>query len=270
MITCSNIGFNGRLANQMFQFASTVGIARNLGYNPKFPIENFLQNKGHHEYNGGKLLECFDIPNIYFTSLAEISNTLKYVYQESSFNFNPETQSLPDDINLNGYFQTERYFKNSGKEIRKIFTFRKDIVEKANDIVKIEVNSTCVHVRRGDYLSSPNHHPVQTLSYYQSGMEAIGDSKFYFFSDDITWCKENFNYLEDKAIFLDIENPYVSLFLMTQCKNHIMSNSSLSWWAAWLGGDKESQIVVAPNNWFGPSLSHNNTEDLYLPSWIKK
>lgn len=263
MITCSTIGYNGRLANQMFQFASTVGIARNLGYDPKFPLENFIQGNPH-DYNGGKLRECFDIPDEYFLSRNEIEGKILYEYTETSFSYNREIESLPDNVNMRGYFQSEKYFKNSEDEIRKIFKF-KSVKE---GIIQESSESTCVHIRRGDYVTSPAHHPVQTREYYLRSMREIGHGTFYVFSDDLQWGKENIKFPELDIVFIDEENPYVSLNLMTQCANHIIANSSLSWWAAWLG-KKEGQKVFSPSNWFGPALSHNNTSDLYCKGWYK-
>ena len=267
MITCSTIGYNGRLANQMFQFASTVGIARSLGYDVKFPAENFVSGDPH-DFNGGKLRECFDIPGEYFLPRGSISSKIQYNYNENGFSFNEDTKILPDNVNLNGYFQSEKYFKDSEKEIRLIFNFRNDVLLESSREIKIEDKSTCVHVRRGDYLKSPDHHPFLGAEYYLNAMDEIGDSIFYVFSDDIDWCVKNLKFNNKELVFLDIKNPYVSLNLMSKCTNHIIANSSLSWWAAWLG-KVEGQKVISPLNWFGPLLSHNDTKDLYCDSWNK-
>jgi hypothetical protein len=267
MITCSSIGYNGRLANQIFQFSSTIGIARNLGYDAKFPSENFISGNPH-DYNGGKLRECFDIPDHYFMSRNQISSSVSYLYNENFFNYDESVSSIPDGVDLRGYFQTERYFKNAEQEIREILKFRDSIAQESESICDISDNSTCVHVRRGDYVTSPDHHPVQTAEYYKLAIDHIPDGEFYVFSDDLDWCRSNISSKDKNIIFLDVENPYVSLHLMARCKNHIIANSSLSWWAAWLG-KKEGQIVFSPLNWFGPALSNNDTSDLYCPGWNK-
>jgi hypothetical protein len=267
VITCSSIGYNGRLANQMFQFASTIGIARNLGYDPKFPLENFVPGNPH-DYSGGKLRECFDIPDLYFTSRNEIIRSISYAYNEGSFKYDEATKGIPDGVDLRGYFQSELYFKNCSEEIKEILKFRDDILSESNSFCEIDGNSTCVHVRRGDYVTSPNHHPVQDVEYYKKAIDLIGDSSFYVFSDDLEWCRKNLSSISENMIFLDVQNPYVSLCLMTKCKNHIIANSSLSWWAAWLG-KKKDQKVIAPIKWFGPALSNNDTSDLYCYGWDK-
>lgn len=265
MITCSSIGYNGRLANQIFQFASTVGIARNLGYDVKFPSENFIQGDPH-DYNGGKLRECFDIPDCYFASRNEIAHSVAYVYNENSFNYDESVSGIPDGVDLRGYFQSERYFKNIENEIRDILKFRDVIEQESRLVCDISDNSTCVHVRRGDYVTSPDHHPVQTVEYYKKAIDIIHDGTFYVFSDDLEWCRNNLPREDKNIVFLEVENPYVSLYLMARCKNHIIANSSLSWWAAWLG-KKEGQVVFSPSNWFGPALAKNDTRDLYCEGW---
>ena len=104
MITFSNIGYMGRLANQMFQFASTVGTARKRGYDVKFPIENFSSDTPD-SYDGCKLLECFDIPDSYLTNRVTIDRSINYIYRENDFRYNQEVESIPDMIDLYGYFQ---------------------------------------------------------------------------------------------------------------------------------------------------------------------
>jgi hypothetical protein len=267
MITCSSIGYNGRLANQIFQFASTVGIARKSGYTPKFPLENFISGDPH-DYNGGKLRECFDIPDHYFESRDKISKSISYAYNEKSFKYDGETCGIPDGVDLRGYFQSELYFKDCSDEIRSVLKFRDVVLSESDSFGKIVGDSTCIHVRRGDYVTSPNHHPVQTIEYYKKAIDLIGNSTYYVFSDDPEWCRENLMPLKEDMIFVDAQNPYVSLCLMSKCKNHIIANSSLSWWAAWLG-KKEGQIVFSPLNWFGPALSSNDTSDLYCDEWNK-
>jgi hypothetical protein len=264
MITCSSIGYNGRLANQMFQFASSVGIARKLGYDVKFPVENFTKTDPH-DYNGGKLRECFDIPDSYFAPSSLISSAIQYNYSENTFNFNNEALSLPDNVNLHGYFQNENYFKDFSEEIISCFSFRKEIMEKGS--ISIDDDSVSVHVRRGDYLKFLDHHPVLDRDYYIEAIRKIGSKNVYIFSDDIGWCKENINIDGFVLNFIEEPDPYVSLYLMSSCSNNIISNSSYSWWAAWLN-KKEDKKIIGPRVWFGPSMQ-KDTSGVLPESWIK-
>ena len=129
MISFRNIGQLGRFGNQMFQFAATVGIARNLGYNPIFPSENFIKNGDPDSYSGCKLMECFEIPDSMIMKMSDIN--INYAYQESEFTYEPRIKNLPSETDISGYFQTSKYFDNVEEEIRQIFTFKILIIEEA-------------------------------------------------------------------------------------------------------------------------------------------
>jgi len=265
MLTFLNIGNQGRLANQMFQFSATVGIARKNGYEPIFPIENF-SSADPHSFEGGKLLECFDIPLSYFSNINKIIRSIEFNYQEPHFNFDPNSSRIPDNTNLNGYFQSQKYFAEVSGEILSSFTFRNNVIEAAHYLessIDFE-KSVSVHVRRGDYLSSPSHHPVQGIEYYREAFSRYQGLKKIIFSDDPAWCRENLDI--DDVTVIEENNPYVTLYLMSRFKNHIISNSSFSWWGAWLSGENSS--VISPKKWFGDSLPHD-TSDLYPDGWVK-
>jgi hypothetical protein len=262
MITFNNIGYMGRFGNQMFQFAATVGIARKLGYDVFFPIERFVNNEDPNSYNGAKLLDCFDIDPSYFRGIQEIP--IKYIYNEHEFTYNNQTENIPDFTSLNGYFQTEKYFTHIEDEIRKIFTFRDDIKKIGDEILEIE-DGISIHVRRGDYLGSPDHHPTQDQNYYLSSIKEFmkqKNTKFYIFSDDPEWCKMNM--IVPNSQIVETGSPYVDLYLMSKCKGHIIANSSFSWWGAWLS---KSEKVIAPSKWFGPSMNKDASE-VYCDKWI--
>ncbi len=264
MITFSNIGNMGRLANQMFQFASTVGIARKKGHSVKFPIENF-KTEMPDSYNGCKLLECFDISDSYLSNFSVIHKEIKYRYNESDFRYNSETESIPDGTDLYGYFQNERYFVDSSDEIRNCFTFKESIVNDASGVIEDFKDSVSLHVRRGDYVNQQGHHPLQNIEYYSKALQLIGASNVFVFSDDIGWCKENLILPGFNFNFVDLENPYQSMYLMSMCENNIIANSSFSWWGAWLNKN-ENKTVVAPYRWFGNSMN-KDTSDIYCKGW---
>jgi hypothetical protein len=132
----------------------------------------------------------------------------------------------------------------------------------------LSLNTCSIHVRRGDYIGLQNFHPVQPVSYYEEAVKIVGDDKhFLIFSDDINWCKENFTFLKNKTFVLN-NLDYEDLYLMSMCKNNIISNSTFSWWGAWLNRNENKQVII-PSKWFGISYSHLNTNDLYCEGWIK-
>ena len=127
-----------------------------------------------------------------------------------------------------------------------------------------------IHIRRGDYLQSPNHHPVISLNYCMKAIKQFPrDYKVVVFSDDINWCKTE-AFFGDKFKFIEGQTDIEDFYLMSMCVNNIICNSSFSWWAAWLNSNPD-KIVIAPmdDRWFGPAYDHFDTKDLYPEEWIK-
>ncbi len=191
------------------------------------------------------------------------------IYNEPFFNYS-EIPKMGGSVYLNGYFQSEQYFKGYEKEVKHFFSLPDNIINSVKEKYKneLEKNTCAVHVRRGDYLNLPNHHPAQSINYYMKAIKQMPeDSVFLIFSDDIPWCKESFPNIEDKFIFIEGNKDYEDLLLMSLCKNNIIANSSFSWWGAWLNGNSDKK-VIAPSKWFGSANSNNNTVDLYCENWI--
>lgn len=152
-----------------------------------------------------------------------------------------------------GYFQSAEYFDNYRDVITQDFTFSDMIKSKCEQLARriAQEESVCVHVRRGDYLTLPEFQ-VCTEQYFIDAMAYIQEekpnAKFFMFTDDEEYCKKVF---EKYDIFI-IPNNYSgseSMYLGTLCKNHIMSNSSFSWWMQYLAYTPQ-QIVIAPKKWY--------------------
>ena len=93
------------------------------------------------------------------------------------------------------------------------------------------------------------------------------DKKYLIFSDDLEWCKENFDFIENKVI-IEGNTDYQDLYLMSLCKNNIICNSTFSWWGAWLNKN-DKKIVIAPEKWFSSADEYYNTEDIIPSNSIK-
>jgi hypothetical protein len=253
------IGNLGHLGNQMFQYAFVKGMS--VKHSRSFfisPPEIF----GKH-YNL-KLLssidQCFDIRCERKVTNYPILNERFFHFDEEFFE-NPPTK----DVDFFGYFQTEKYFKHIEKELREDFTFKKDIYETSLEFFEsIDNDPIALHIRRGDYVSNPNH-PVQSFEYYTEALNHFdGDLPVLIFSDDPEWCKNQEIFYSDRFLVSETYDTGIDLCLMSLCKYHIIANSSFSWWGSWLA---KSEKTIAPKNWFGGDCSRNNTKDLYLPSW---
>jgi len=268
----------GRLGNQMFQFASSVAIAKRLGYDVFFPIENCFSvypngpidpKTNLHIPVKCDLLDCFDIPLSFFRKSGEIST--QSTVQERTFTFDPDMFNISDGSDLSGYFQTEKYFKSIREDILEYFSFKSEISERASEYWTENIGvfldnskSVSVHVRRGDYTLYPGHHPVCSDEYYTEAISRFDTGhKFIVFSDDLDWCKEKFG--SDQFFVVDSGSPFVDLMLMSMCDHHINANSSFSWWGSWLNRN-EDRITICPSNWFGPMID-KNTKDVYCTGW---
>jgi len=286
------VRLKGGMGNQMFQY--TLGRALSLKYNVPLKLDlSFLSittprlNLTLRNYD----LDVFNIKadivplrNICFTDRlfkglsGKIFESLRLLSfskgVEHSFCFNPYVLNIGPNGYLDGYWQSPKYFEGIEDIIREDFTFKNkfsDKIIKLGEEIK-SCNSLCVHVRRGDYVGNKNHEIVGK-EYYNKAIEKMKTltkiDKIYVFSDDIKWCEENMNF-EFPTMFVNKqytgEKNEGHLFLMTQCKNFIIPNSTFSWWGAWLS-DNKNKVVIVPKKWF-PFMIFNK-DDIVLKEWIR-
>ena len=264
MISFNNIGNLGRLANQMFQYASLKGIARKHGYEFTIPPEEVF---GQHDP-----LVRSDKLNIYnvFDSIHNnnIQISRNQVLQERMHEFDEELfTKCPDNIDLYGYYQSPKYFEHIKDEIKKDFSFSKEvesICSEMFDSIHSDEKVISVHIRRTDYTINPNH-PVQPMSYYEEALKNFDKmDRILVFSDDPAWCKEQELFADDSIMISEGNDSDIDLCLMTKCNYHIIANSSFSWWGAWLA---DSEQVIAPANWFADSCKHKSVKDMVFGEW---
>ena len=258
------IGFNalgqlGRLGNQMFQFASLKGIARHHGYQFCFPPS---QNKN--EWTDHQLLIPFKLGSTNELNIQYIDFD-RPTYQEKGFSFDQDLfDKCPDWVTIQGFFQTEKYFKHIESELKLDFTFKDDIQNPCADMISQLDNPVALHIRRTDYITNPNH-TCLGLDYYEKALNIFPNQTVLIFSDDPQWCQNQKLFEDDRFMISDNDDQYIDMCLMTMCKGHIIANSSFSWWGAWLSN---SEKVIAPKGWFeGSNNSHLDTSDIYCSEW---
>lgn len=225
-----------------------------------------LQVKEHDTVSCGSLVAILQNTAIY-ENTEILAYYLKQLEQPSGWDSIVRHQQFPENLLLWGYFQSEKYF--DAPLVRELFKIHPDtyhlLNRKYGDLLKEEITS--INVRRGDYLKCPDYHPVCTLDYFNHAIDLIGrDKHFLITSDDLAWCRENF--IGKNFHFADRTAPEENLYLQTLCTNNIISNSSFSWWGAWLNSNTDKQ-VVAPRIWYGPQAENLNTQDLLPDSWLK-
>lgn len=294
----------GGLGNQMFQYAAGRNIAIRNKTALKLDIENgFLNDFYKRKY----LLNHFRIEeNI--AKFSDLPISLKLDYTSNSFfergkryinnripldgYYITKERNLCFDSNvfiprkkqyLIGYWQSEKYFSNISDIIQNEFTVKYPVAGKNREIAEIiqNSNSLCVHFRRlhGISLGVISHAAIEIhgslgLDYYENAIsfleKQISDLKIFVFSDQPDWARENFK-ASPPTYFIDHNDDdqnYEDLRLMSLCKHQVISNSTFSWWRAWLNNNIE-KIVIAPQKWFADDEMNKQTKDLIPEKWIR-
>ncbi|MEK7212332.1 MAG: alpha-1,2-fucosyltransferase [Patescibacteria group bacterium] len=293
------INIRGGAGNQMFQYAFAKALARAKNTDFRLDLTQLLDRTPrsitfrNYELGAFRIAPCFTLlsrlamklsaPLIYLgvsyalTRAKDIAGIQKRVV-ERKIGFHPEIFSIKGDVYLDGWWQSEKYFKSIEREVREDFSFRAPLTSELKVIGERmgQDDSVCLHVRRGDYVTNPNASREIGFvgkNYYERALEFIvkrvPSPRFFVFSDDIPWCRENLRtgFLTE-FIGADYAGGrwYEHLELMTLCKHFVIANSSFSWWAAWLGS-RPGKIVIAPKRWFNdPDLS---SKDVVPESWIR-
>jgi hypothetical protein len=284
---------NGGLGNQMFQYA----VGRNLAFrhNTQLKLDlsqfesNHLRKYNLYPFNIAEnfasqtdlnrvnkpLLWKLQHPLKNFKCLMDREKPIIYI-KEKHFNFDPAILNLPDNVYLQGYWQSEQYFKKIGNLIRQEFSF-KTVLSPIHQEIRERIaqcNSVSIHVRRGDYIANKvtnEIHGVCTTKYYQRAIkkitQLINNPHFFIFSDDPIWVKENIAIDNPSCCVSHIGSKnHEDLYLMSHCKHHIIANSSFSWWGAWLCTNPK-KMIIAPEKWFNTPII--STGDIIPESWIR-
>lgn len=284
------------LGNMMFQYAMVLAY-RNVGVKSILFVS---EANAHH--NGYELETVFPLVKpyedvsflggLYYKLLGQIRRVklgkkryfphhillfpFHRIHVKTAYQYCPELlQNLNSNDYILGQFQSYKYFEKCRLSILEAFAFDETKVSEetkqmANRIK--ETNSVSIHVRRGDYMGVWFYEglgSVCTKDYYNHSIEIINQKvtnpHFFIFSDDKEYIKNNMVF--PNCTFVDFNNnrnSWQDLYLMSQCKHHIVANSSFSWWGAWLNPN-DDKIVVAPKRWW----STIENDDVVPPQWIR-
>ena len=273
----------GGLGNQMFQYAAGLALVeRNkdeLILDATFLLDRWpRRNFTYRNY----ALDVFDLkPRFTLLSRAARALPLPGVWMgldlltigirnaigtgkfvgEKSLKFDPAILENKGNVTLFGFWQDERYFREVERDVRGAFVFKDELNGEAAEIAKEmgEWDSISVHVRRGDYVKTAvvaKQMGGTDIDYYARAVELItkkaGRPKIFVFSDDVEWCRENLKFSQPVA-FVPAEiggrSGSTHMQLMSLSKHNVITNSTFSWWAAWLNRNPE-KMVVAPKKWF--------------------
>lgn len=248
------------LGNQLFQVASTIGIA--IKNNLKYGFPEWYNNK------------------LFKNKLPKVIPGQGIAVKEQSFEYNSVEVSKDQFIFLQGYFQSWKYFNHCENIIQDTFKFNEDLFLEVQNVYEgAKLGTTCsISVRRGDYLRLQDIHPLQPDSYWLKAQRWVESKNiidtYLVFSDDIAWCRENkqlFNSTGKRVIFVEGRSQADDFIMITLCNHNIITNSTFSWWAAYLNKNTD-KMVIMPEIWFGPTgpwSGPSNANDLHYPGWFR-
>lgn len=284
--------FNG-LGNQMSQYA--LYLSKRAENKKTYFSYNELSNNDHQGY---ELDKVFSIKKPLSSFIFYLLYRLLYAREKglvsilkkglNLLNIRGVTESVNYDFDCNilkshkglvfyyGGWHSEQYFEKYKLEIRRNFTFDASLLGNSSKQIYVDIlkeNSISVHIRKGDYLNQDNYETfgrVCTEFYYQKAIDLMvtkvpRDSIFFVFSNDFNWVKEHLNI--SNSVYVDCNigtDSWMDMCLMSSCKHHIISNSTFSWWGAWLNKN-DDKIVICPDEF----IYNVQTKDIYPNSWLK-
>lgn len=281
------VNLKGGLGNQMFQYAtgralaiknkdilkiddSSLSFAKEIGYiHRAFSLQYFNIGAG--------VVDQKDVIKIKYPKglISKIISKINTKILKKYFvNYDKTVMEQTGDIFLDGYYQSEKYFKDYEKEIRESLTLKEGLkgeLKSYLEKIKNDPYSVSVHVRRGDYVKHPEFGGICSINYYKDAEElilkSIPEANFYIFSDDVNWVRKNI-FFGRHVNFLHkhYSKDFEELVMMSYCKHNIISNSSFGWWGAWLNTNKD-KIIIAPKEW--AKKGKERFKDIVPESWIR-
>ncbi len=292
------VEIRGGLGNQIFQFAHGLQLANAIGAQLKIDtrrlelIETGVtpRNLALGAFNFSAVhadrseLKVFDLA-LSLGRYPRLEGITKRLYPkmlgdfliEKTFSYVDSAPSMAKRTYAQGYWQSEKYFSAISSELRSMLKPKLPLSQETNELLSeiSNTNALCVNVRRGDFTNNDgnNFHGLMGADYYTEAtrlIQARNDvENVYIFSDDPEWCTHNLRLSPNQKV---IDHKYAGpefssyLQLMAGCKYFVIPNSTFAWWAVWLSGLKNRE-VVAPSRWFtDPSI---DVSDLIPGEWLR-
>lgn len=218
----------GGLGNQMFQYALYLQF-QNLHKEVKIDdVAGFVEDENrdpslsafgitYQKADPKEIEEMLDASLLFWHRVRrKLFGRKRKSYFEADKRFKPEIFTW-DDIYLEGYWQTEKYFEAVADQVRAAFDVdRLLMVQQAEDMAKAgrtklqtkvqtylrqitQTQSVSLHIRRGDYLTPENQAlfgGICTEAYYKEAVRLMREQypgcRFFLFTNDKEWAKERF------------------------------------------------------------------------------
>ena len=259
------IKFTGGLGNEMFQY-SFGEYLKLKGINVYYDTSSWFFFKDI-KLRISKMNIKIRRLNFFISALLFLLDKINFpllIFREKA-PFKSQVFSLNPLVYYVGYWQHISYVEENKNHLQKCFQYRINNSQVTDLISTLSSNSIGIHVRRGDYVNNPTHETIG-IKYFSDAIKYINNKVqepyFYIISDDINWCKQNLNF--DNCTFIDFSNNEFEDFeILKNCQHKIISNSTFSWWAAFLG-EIEGSITICPKKW----TNKIESVSLQIPNWI--
>ena len=305
------IRISNELGNQMFMYASAFGIANKLDMDisidnesaykskkniSKYGLNNFSLTSviapdskkflGIYGYIKRKILKKI---NPYIKNkviFVEPKNTEKITkYNEEIYNL-----KLSENVFVEGYFESEKYFVDIKDKISSEFKFLNEAkYQKSayfNEINKL--NSVSICLRQNRFIEGINKNnelnKKKSIKYTNEQIEYINQSisyiqknvqkpTFFIWSNDLIALKDNLfdekinKVIHDNEFTKNLDKRALDMFLISQCNHHIVIPSSFNWWGAWLS-KKQNKIICRPSDNYFTDFRINNL-NFWPSNWIE-
>jgi len=266
MIISQDIGYNGRMGNQMFIYAALLALKNNFNVDVGIPRINCENNKDcamdmyHNKWIQSRCV-LYDYFNL---SIPIISENYPLIYQEKKNGFNEEIFKINSNENgaIKGYFQSWKYFEDIKDIVKKEFQIKNKCIKNVQSVLDGVKNKVCIHIRLGDFLGHQNIFKLNP-SYISNVLNNFSDDEYNYiiFSDNFEYILDWFP--QDNHFHFMKYNEIESLYLMTQCDHFIISPSTFSWWGAYLG-EKNNTRIYSPDWWYNDI---RDMSDLHPSHW---
>jgi len=264
----------GRWGNQLFRIATMIGYAKehNLEYYipEQWKYRIYLEN----DYQ--------------YKDVNSIVNNIREIYNEPGFHYDPILTINNGIVEMRGYYQSDKYFKNADADVRSFLTFNPSIVDTVRKTHFSQSKTRlCIHVRHGDlfdrarnggHKGNEHYHPVMSLQFYKNAIEFIlsrvSIDEFMIFTDHPEtkdFILNEFDEYGINIVYMDFNEEFIYDFVaQSLCDHAIIPNSTFSWWSAFLN-ENIDKIICCPNpsDWLGPGYNHFIKDDLLPDTWYK-
>jgi hypothetical protein len=259
------VKLSGGIGNQLFQYAFGLYLNKNFNFTVHYEFQKYKNHKNITDRNlqlnnliknisikelGGQKLFFYRIKRKIVKIFPKFSNLL---IEDDFFNYD----LIKNKKYFDGYWQSLDYVKDVKNELKENINFNNQrLLSNSGNVKIIKSKPSCsLHIRRGDYLNSVNAkiYAICSLKYYLEAIDYVlqinKETIFYVFTDDINWAKNNFKGDRFKYLENIEKDPIVDLYYMSSCDHNIISNSTFSWWGAWLNFNIEKKII-SPSKWY--------------------